>query len=160
MAAWGGTFLQHGFGERARKRTERRDDLAVLRVKVEELFLEIDRLDNQAAKANVQYLMDIQKGVSRESPEDQISIGKIRSYVSLYFQDCTDCIAGFDERAAKNLAMLRDNLQNKEFGTQSAIVLSIAQGTQNFGILSRDIRVRLAAIATSTGASIRGAAQG
>jgi hypothetical protein len=142
-AALGGTLIQDVLRKRAQNEVNERADKELLRTKLEQIFSEIDRIENQSAKLAAQYLLDLQQGRSRDAVEDQIALGTIRSYVAVYFPSCAPCLLKFDEEKRQRMASFASLVTQPDANVKLATIEFTVDVTRGYGKLAEELRKAL-----------------
>lgn len=155
-AGIGGGVLQQIFVKRARALADVRDDANLLRGKLEELFLELDRLENDSNRTTVSAIMTLNSGVAGEI-KDTIGVGRVRAHANLYFPECMGRIAEYEDRRTAAMKELAD--EAKAGNIRTGTVKSLIQESENLGQLIRELRDELAIVARRIGKPTRGNAR-
>ncbi len=119
-AGLGGSVIAGHFNLRVVTKSHRRDDVALIRAKVEELYAELDYVQNLSNVSAAGAMAAINAQAAPQEKFDTINLGKIRSIVGLYFPTCQTAIGAFDQQAAENAKTLRVDLEEKKLNPLTA----------------------------------------
>ncbi|WP_394729097.1 hypothetical protein [Altererythrobacter sp. GH1-8] len=142
-------FLAHKLEGLRRREQESREDGATLRLKLEELYAELDRLEGQCNRSNISAIsMASGKGVLE--PLERLDLSKVRTSINLYFPECLPALRQFDDGQRKDNAEVREriesNIEKGEDLSSTGAMLVIMQST-NFLTMAKAVRPELEKIA-------------
>ncbi|MBY0284325.1 MAG: hypothetical protein K2W81_10220 [Sphingomonas sp.] len=158
MAGWGGSVITGRFRTRELSQSQRRDDAALMRAKVDELFSELDALQNVSSEQIVVAISILDRKDAAGAKIEKLNLGRIRSLVSLYFPDLAAMVTVYDENCNGLIRTLRADLQNEGMDKMTAMYGHVIQASQLTSNLCNELRVSLTKSATKIGTSIRRAA--
>jgi hypothetical protein len=153
-AGLGGSIIAGYLSLKAVRLSHRREDSALVRSKVEELFAELDRVQALSHILSARALKEMNAETPSQDQFEQINLGKIRSIAGMYFPECKTAIASFDAEYAKVYKEVRELFKNHppDLMKKSYGLISL-----EFGFMAkmcRDIRGILERNAEIIGASI------
>lgn len=157
MAGWGGSVITGGFRTRELRQSQTREDAALMRAKVDELFSEIDALQNLSSEQIVTAVGILDRRDAVNAKIEKLNLGRIRSLVTLYFPDLAAIVAVYDKDCNELIRKLRADLQNEGMDKMTAMyghVVQVAQVTSN---LCNELRILLTEKTSEIGATIRNA---
>lgn len=157
LAGWGGGFITGSFRMWELGKSHQRDDAALMRSSVGELFSELDLLQNLASQQIVTAIGILDRRDATGAKIEKFNLGRIRSLVALYFPDLAAVVANYDEKCSELIMTLRADLQNEGMDKMSAMYGHVVQAGQLTTNLCEDMRRLLTKKASEISASIRGA---
>jgi hypothetical protein len=157
LAGWGGSVIAGGFRMRELRRSHGRDDSALLRTKVEELFVELDALQAAASQQIVTAMGILDRRDPAGATVEKFNLGRIRSLVTLYFPALAAAVATYDAKCGALIKTLRADLQDPDMDKITAMYGHVVQAGQLTSNLCEELRGSLTDGAGVIGASIRGA---
>ncbi len=151
-AGLGGGLIAGRFNLKAVAKTHRRDDLATLRDKFEEMYVQLDRVENLSNETSSSALVAMNANSMPKERLAPIDLGKIRSIVQLYFPTCQPAVDALDQRETEGVKKLRADLKDNPVAANLMHVI-----TQCYSIskMCRDVRELLTAQANEIGKSVR-----
>jgi hypothetical protein len=155
FAGWGGSVITSGFRMRELGKTHKRDDAALMRVKVDELFSELDALQNLASEQIVTAVAVLNRKDVADAKIEKLNLGRIRSLVTLYLSDLAVAITAYDEKCDELIRALRADLQNEGMDNTTATFGHVILAGQLTTNLCNELRGLLTEKASEIGASIR-----
>lgn len=157
MAGWGGSVITGGFRTRELGKSHKRDDAALMRAKVDELFSELDALQNLASEQIVTAVGVLNRRDVADAKIEKLNLGRIRSLVTLYLPDLAASVAAYDEKCNELIKTLRADLQNTDMDNKTATFGHVVLAAQLTTNLCNELRGLLTEKAGEIGASIRNA---
>ncbi|MCC6827781.1 MAG: hypothetical protein IT550_06085 [Novosphingobium sp.] len=151
-AGLSGGFVAGKFNLKSVAKTHRRDDLAALRGKFEELYAELDHVQNLSNSLSAQIMVAMNDKKAPSQPTEPVNLGKIKSIVRLYFPTCEPAIAALEQREVEETKKLRDG--NKADPISAFLFYAMHQNASTLRMCS-DVRDLLAAQAENIGRSVR-----
>jgi hypothetical protein len=151
-AGLSGGFVAGKFNLKSVAKTHRRDDLAALRGKFEELCAELDRVQNLSNSSSVRAVTAMNEKKAPSEPMEPVNLGKIKSIVRLYFPTCEPAIAALERREFEETKKLRDGI--KADPMSAVLGYALLQNASTLRMCS-DVRDLLAAQAENIGRSVR-----
>jgi len=155
LAGWGGSVITGSFRMRELNKAHKRDDAALMRAKVDELFSELDALQNLASEQIVTAVGVLDRRDAADAKIEKLNLGRIRSLVTLYLPDLAASVATYDEKCNELIKTLRADLQNKDMDNISASFGHVVLAGQLTTNLCNELRGLLTDKASEIGASIR-----
>ena len=155
-AGLGGGLIAGRFNLKAVAKTHRRDDLATLRDKFEEMYAELDRVQDLSNVTSSRALVAMNAKKMPDEKPDAINLGKIRSIVQLYFPTCQPAIDALDQREIEDVKKLRADLKDNPV---AATLMHLITQCYSISKMCRDMRELLAAQGKEVGKSVRVGAQ-
>lgn len=138
-------LLAHKLETLRQKSLDTREDQATLRLKIEETYGEIDRLQGQANLSSIA-AMRIANGAENVPPQPQFDISRLRSNVALYFPECADAFQAYDTDMTALVQQMRDAFAADPI---NAVANYSVMGFARFGQLATQIRSQLDAKAAA-----------
>lgn len=157
LAGWGGSVIAGGFRMRELRKAHGRDDSALMRTKVEELFVELDAIQAAASQQIVTAMGILDRRDPAGATIEKFNLGRIRSLVTLYFPNLARMVATYDAKCGELIRTLRTDLQDPDMDKITAMYGHVAQAGQLTSNLCEELRGALTDEAEAIGASIRGA---
>lgn len=157
MAGWGGSVIAGGFRTRELSQSQKREDAAQMREKVDKLFSELDALQNLLSEQIVTAVGILDRKDAAGAKIEKLNLGRVRSLVSLYFPDLAAMVTVYDDNCNELIRTLRADLQNEDMDKMTAMyghVVRVGQVTSN---LCNELQISLTKRAGEIGASIRDA---
>ncbi len=155
LAGWGGSVITGGFRMRELKKAHKRDDATLMRAKVDELFSELDALQNLASEQIVTAVGILNRRDAADAKIEKFNLGRIRSLVTLYLPELAASVATYDEKCNELLKTLRADLQNDDMDNMSATFGHVVLAGQLTTNLCNELRGLLTEKASEIGAPIR-----
>lgn len=149
-AGFGGNALQNWVTWKSQAKKQISDDAAQVRQKLEEFFLLIDELESGAAKTYencTKFLID-PDGIEKSKP---INLGKIRSFVHLYFPSCEKPLRDHDERGGARIKAFRDAKKREP----QHFAIALMEYADSLYQLSAELRGCAIPIASKAGETVR-----
>lgn len=138
-------FLSHKLDTLRQKSTNEREDKAALRLKIEETFAEIERLEEVNNRIMVTAI-EIGSGKREIKAMERLDLSKIRSNVALYFPECQAALKEFDEQQIRDTYDIREGLKKGEDPVKSMASL-IALRSALFLNLVKQMRQEISKVA-------------
>lgn len=154
-AGLAGSVIAGHFNLKALGLTHKRDDVATIGAKVEELYAELDRIQDAANQFSLRAMTAIHNKETEQPKIDTINLGKVRAIVGLYFPACLAPLGEFDARAAEHGKILRTDLKEKTLSPMEAACGYVLLECTSLVRLCGDMRGLLGAEAGVVGQSVR-----
>lgn len=154
-AGLGGGLIAGRFNLKALVMSHRRDDAVSIRAKVEELYAELDHIENMSAEMSAQVMNAIGKQDAPAERFQTINLGKVRAIVALYFPACQPAFEAFDQRSTENARLLRASLEKKDRDPSFPLYEHVLLESQSRQRLCGELREFLGKEAEQLGKAIR-----
>ena len=153
-AGLAGSFIAGHFSLKALSMGHRKDDVVSLRVKVEELYAELDHIQNLSNSTMALAAPALKAHAAPQEKFDVINLGKIRSIVGLYFPSCQTAIDAFDKQEVEDAKALRAKIEDDPVTASFSFILIQCA---HISKMCREMRDLLGKEAKAIGISVRGA---
>ena len=130
MAGWGACVIAGSFRTRELNHSQRREDAALTRAKVDELFSELDALQTLSSEQIVTAVGILERREAADSKIEKINLGRIRSLATIYFPHFAAMITVYDENCIKLLKTLRTDIKNEGIDKINAMYDHIVEAGQ------------------------------
>lgn len=158
-AGLGGSIIAGNFSLKSVRLMHRRDDDALVRSKVEELYAELDRVQALSNVLAARAMKEMNAEVPSGEQFEQINLGRIRAVVSMYFPNCKVVIEDFDKEKIGNDKEIRKIFEDPKADLLKQSYKWASVDFVMVGSMCRNIRERLENEAETIGLSVRGARQ-
>ena len=152
-AGLAGSVIAGHFNLKTLSNAHRKDDEVSIRIKVEELYAELDHIQELSNVSAVRALTAINANASPQEKFDAINLGKVRSIVGLYFPTCQAAIDAFDKQDIVDVEALRANFTNDPLTAVFSYMLVQCAGRSKMCLEMRDLLGKEAEV---IGLSVRG----
>ena len=151
-AGLAGSVIAGHFNLKALRMGHRNDDVVSIRAKVEELYAELDHIQELSNESAVRAMAAIKaQGVPQEK-FGTINLGKIRSIVGLYFPKCQAAIDAFDQEDIEDVKALRADFKSDPLTAGFGYMLVQCAGRSK---MCHEMRKLLECEANMVGKSVR-----
>ena len=156
-AGLAGSVIAGQFNLKALSKAHSKDDAVSIRIKVEELYAELDNIQDLSNVSAVKALTAINAKAAPQERFDAINLGKVRSIVGLYFPECQVAIDAFDKQDIEDVKALRADFENDPLTAGFSYILVQCAGRSK---MCREMRDLLGKEAKAIGISVSGALGG
>lgn len=144
------TILANKNERKRHKEADRREDAATLRLKLEELYAEVERLEAVASDISL-FAMRMATGVKPDSALPSLELARVRSSINLYFPECREALAEYDRQIAEDLKTMRQQVKESANPQEEAITTVLISRWSCFSVLAGAIHEQLDVRAESIG---------
>jgi hypothetical protein len=154
-AGLAGSVVVGHFSLRGLGLAHRREDAAAIRMKAEELYGELDRLQAQGGVVSVHALVAMQTKQGSPDQFPPLDLGKMRALAGLYFPECLPPVREYDAFVMENARALRAEIKKGDVDQLIAGFGYVAADAQAVVMMCRQVRAKLDAQVGSLGESVR-----
>lgn len=141
-AGLAGSIIAGHFNLKGLGMSHRRDDDAMIRTKAEDLYVELDRLQEVNNVVTIR-AMAAMNSKSAPEPFPVINLGKARALVGLYFPECLPALEKYDTEGHERAKSLRDDLKEQKMDVSTAMLSYALLDSQGMLQMCRDAQTLL-----------------